>query len=187
MSDILELTDLDFNDNSGGFGKSSNFGGGLELLMNDKVKEGKTPKSDIDLDDLNNLENELNDLVDDFPSSSFKPKSDLFGVSNSDKHSVKFSDSNIGASTAQTENDSKSWDGYGKFNNIPLNPDKEISTEPKMSKDDMLKEKFRYLRKLEALEKKGVELSKKYSMESSLQEMMGEYETIMDEKTKQNW
>ena len=50
----------------------------------------------------------------------------------------------------------------------------------------MLKEKFRYLRKLEALEKKGVELSKKYSMESSLQEMMGEYETIMDEKTKQN-
>jgi hypothetical protein len=99
---------------------------------------------------------------------------------------VKFSDSNIGASTAQTENDSKSWDGYGKFNNIPLNPDSNIPTEPKMSKDDMLKEKFRYLRKLEALEKKGVELSKKYSMESSLQEMMGEYETIMDEKTKQN-
>ena len=186
MSDILELTDLDFNDNSGGFGKSSNFGGGLELLMNDKIKEGKKPKSDIDLDDLNNLENELNDLVDDFPSSSFKPKSDLFGVSSSDKHSVKFSDSNIGASTSQTENDTKNWDGYGKFNNIPLNPDKEFSTEPKMSKDDMLKEKFRYLRKLEALEKKGVELSKKYSMESSLQEMMGEYETIMDEKTKQN-
>jgi hypothetical protein len=39
---------------------------------------------------------------------------------------------------------------------------------------------------LEALEKKGIELSKKYSMESSLQEMMGEYETIMDEKSKQN-
>jgi hypothetical protein len=39
---------------------------------------------------------------------------------------------------------------------------------------------------LEALEKKGVELSKKYNMESSLQEMMGEYETIMEEKTKLN-
>jgi hypothetical protein len=50
----------------------------------------------------------------------------------------------------------------------------------------MMKEKFKYLRKLEALEKKGVELSKKYSMESSLQEMMGEYETIMDEKSKLN-
>ena len=50
----------------------------------------------------------------------------------------------------------------------------------------MLREKFKFLRKLEALEKKGVELSKKYSMESSLQEMMGEYETIMEEKTKLN-
>ena len=43
-----------------------------------------------------------------------------------------------------------------------------------------------FLRKLEALEKKGIELSKKYSMESSLQEMQGEYETIMEEKAKQN-
>jgi len=49
-----------------------------------------------------------------------------------------------------------------------------------------LREKFIYLRKLEALEKKGVELSKKYNMESSLAEMMGEYETIMEEKSKQN-
>jgi hypothetical protein len=39
---------------------------------------------------------------------------------------------------------------------------------------------------LEALEKKGVELTKKYTMDSSLQEMMGEYETIMEEKTKLN-
>jgi hypothetical protein len=186
MADIMEITDLNFDDDN--FGSSSNltnFGGGLELLMNDKIKDSKKPTSDIDLDDLNNLENELNDLVDDIPSSSFKPKSDFFG-SSEDKHSVRFSDSTLGQSTAQTENDNKSWDGYGKFNNIPLNPDKEIPLEPKMSKDDLLKEKFKYLRKLEALEKKGVELSKKYSMESSLQEMMGEYETIMDEKTKQN-
>lgn len=46
--------------------------------------------------------------------------------------------------------------------------------------------KFKYVRKLEALEKKGVELSKKYTMESSLMEMQGEYETIMEEKSKQN-
>jgi hypothetical protein len=49
-----------------------------------------------------------------------------------------------------------------------------------------LREKFKYVRKLEALEKKGVELSKKYTMESSLMEMQGEYETIMEEKSKQN-
>jgi len=187
MADIMEITELNFDDDNFGSSSSSssNFGGGLELLMNGKVKDSKKPTSDIDLNDLNNLENELNDLVDDIPSSSFKPKSDMFG-SFDEKPSVRFSDSTLGQSTSQTENDSKSWDGYGKFNNIPMNPDKEVPLEPKMSRDDMLKEKFKYLRRLEALEKKGVELSKKYSMESNLQEMMGEYETIMDEKSKQN-
>lgn len=194
MSDLMEITELDLNDS--GFGndsRSSNFGGGLELLMNDRVRESNRPTSDIDLDDLNKLENELNDLVDDIPSSGYAPKSDLFSrpsVSFDEGPPIRLSgfgdDNNLGRATSETENDNKTWDGYGKFNNIPLNPDKAIPMEPRLSKEDMLREKFKYLRKLEALEKKGVELSKKYSMESSLQEMMGEYETIMDEKTKQN-
>ena len=194
MADMIEITELDLNDNNFGGGweskSSTNFGGGLELLMNDKIKDNKGPVSDINLDDLNNLENELNDLVGDIPSSSFKPKSDLFSTSNSsydEKPSVRFNDGDsIGQSTAQTENDNKTWDGFGKFNNIPMNPDKAVPMEPKLNREEMLREKFKYLRKLEGLEKKGVELSKKYTMESSLQEMMGEYETIMDEKSKQN-
>ena len=190
----MEITELDLNDDFGNNTHSTNFGGGLELLMNDKVRESARPTSDIDLEDLNKLENELNDLVEDFPASnSFTAKSDLF-----DKPSVSFSDeqpftlrgsgfgNDLGKATSDTENDNKTWDGYGKFNNIPLNPDKNVPLEPKMSKEELLREKFKYLRKLESLEKKGVELSKKYSMESNLQEMMGEYETIMDEKAKQN-
>ena len=179
------------NDNLGGSwgdsNKSSNFGGGLEFLMNDKVKDNR-PSSDINLEDLNNLENELNDLVDDIPHNSFKSKSDLFAASSFDEKpaSVRFSDEpSVGQSTAEN-NDSKTWDGYGKFNNVPLNPDKGFSSQPQLSKEELLREKFKYLRKLEALEKKGVELSKKYTMESSLMEMQGEYETIMEEKTKQN-
>jgi hypothetical protein len=193
MADMIEITELDLNDNNFGGGweskSSTNFGGGLELLMNDKIKDNKGPVSDINLDDLNNLENELNDLVDDIPSSSFKPKSDLFSGSNTsydEKPSVRFNDSGVGQSTAQTENDNKTWDGFGKFNNIPMNPDKPVPMEQKLNKEETLREKFKYLRKLEGLEKKGVELSKKYTMESSLQEMIGEYETIMDEKSKQN-
>jgi hypothetical protein len=189
MADIIELTDLDIGEPS--FGNSSNFGGGLELLMNDKIKDSGKPTSDIELEDLNNLENELNNLVEDIPSNSFKPKSDLFSSPSSffeEKHSVKFSEDepSIGESTSQTASNNKTWDGFGKFNDIPLNPDSSIPMEPKMSKDELLREKFKYLRKLEALEKKGVELSKKYNMESPLQEMQGEYETIMEEKTKQN-
>lgn len=186
MDNLIEISELDLNDGDFGYdGKSSNFGGGLELLMNDKMKEGNRQSSDIDLEDLNNLENELNDLVDDIPSSSFNPKSDLFTASFDEKPSVKFNDSTIGQSTSQTENN-KTWDGYGKFNNIPMNPDKQVPMEPRLTKEDTLREKFKYLRRLEGLEKKGVELSKKYTMESSLQEMMGEYETIMEEKSKQN-
>jgi len=190
MSDIIEISSLDLDDNFDSWSapKSSNFGSGIELLMNDKIKDSNKPTSDIDLDDLNTLENELNDLAEDVPYSSFKPKSDLFeSDSSNEKPSVRFSETNTtGQNTAGTPSDSKTWDGYGKFNNIPINPDKHVPSQPQMTREETLREKFKFLRKLEALEKKGVELSKKYNMDSSLQEMMGEYETIMEEKTKLN-
>ena len=173
---MIEISELDFNDNSGGSNwnnKSTNFGGGLEFLMNDKIKEGSKLSSDIDLDDLNNLENELNNLVDDIPNTSsggsYKPASDMFSapssIFNDDKPSVRFSDggsSGVGRATSDLGGDAKTWDGYGKFNNVPINPDKGLPSQPQLTKEEMLREKFKFLRKLEALEKKGVELSKKY-------------------------
>lgn len=195
MSDTIELSEINLDEGFGVGGgwaadrptKTANFGGGIELLMNDRKREGGGRQtSDIDLDDLTNLENELNGLVDDSkPDMSYTTKSDLFG--GGDTHSVKFSDApSIGKSMAESPDDSKTWDGYGKFNNIPMNPDKQVSSTPQMSKEELLREKFKILRKLETLEKKGVDLSRKYNMESSLAEMQGEYESIMEEKTKQN-
>jgi hypothetical protein len=171
--------------------KSTNFGGGLELLMNSHSKDNVKHKSDIDLEDLDNLENELNDLVEDIPMMS-KAKSDLFNDRNikfdSETPSVRFDENaSLGKSTANAAaSNNKTWDGFDKFNNVPLNPDKVMSSQPQMTKEELLRDKFKFLRKLEALEKKGVELSKKYNMESSLQEMQGEYETIMEEKEKSN-
>jgi hypothetical protein len=196
FDNLDEPMDNRFSSSSGGL-KSSNFGGGIELLMNDKKKEvSGGPSSDIDIDDLNNLEDELNDLANNGSTSMGRDfHSDLFGGKSSnsnmfdDKPSVRFDEHpniGIGASTAETATDPKTWDGYSKFNNIPINPEKHMSSEPQMTKEELLREKFKYLRKLEALEKKGVELTKKYSMESSLSEMQGEYEMIMEEKTKQN-
>jgi hypothetical protein len=192
-NDIIDIS-TDFDDFSNLQNSKSNFGGGIELLMNDKKSSSQGITSDIDIDDLNNLEDELNNLASETSaplSNSFE--SGLFGVKSfsDDRPSVRFDDlniesTNLGQSTANTASDSKTWDGYGKFNNIPINPDQRMSSEPKLSKDEMLREKFKYLRKLEALEKKGVELTKKYNMESSLLEMQGEYEMIMEEKTKQN-
>jgi hypothetical protein len=206
MADIIEISSTDLDDHfqlnhDSKKIKSSNFGGGIELLMNDKIKDNggsSTRSNEIDLEDLNNLENELNNLVDDdvqnsFQSSSnsYQSKSNMFGFTNDEnKTGVRFQDDNsnfsIGQSTAQTPESTKTWDGYGKFNNVPINPDKEFNSQPQLTKEELLREKFKFLRKLETLEKKGVELSKKYSMESPLAEMQGEYETIMEEKMKQN-
>ena len=192
--DVIELSmDNDFR----GAMKSANFGSGIELLMNEKKKENSSgPISDIHLDDLNNLEDELNNLADDIGgqenSTYYEGKSTLFRSSGAEpKQSVSFAadsgSESIGKATAETNSDSKTWDGYGKFNNIPMNPDKvPASAGPQMSKEELLREKFKYLRKLEALESKGVNLTKKYSMESNLAEMQGEYEMIMEEKTRQN-
>jgi hypothetical protein len=187
-SEIIDISEL-----NGPSLKSSNFGGGLELLMNDNKKAGPRPSSDIDIDDLNNLENELNDLVEDEPGRNlFEGQSDMFSkgfsLNYDEKPSVRFDDGSktIGQATAEGSPENKTWDGFTKFNNVPINPDKPMSSQPQMSKEELLREKFKFLRKLEALEQKGVNLTKKYSMESPLAEMQGEYEMIMEEKTKQN-
>jgi len=155
MADLIEISELP-NESSSSSSNKSIFGSGIELLMNDKVKEKKHSNSDVHLDDLNNLENELNELVmDDFPTNtpvtnSFVPKSDFF----SEKPSVTFKDdlnssSNTNFNT-NNEDNTKTWDGFDKFNNIPLNPDKQAPSGPQMTKEELLREKFRYLKKLES-------------------------------------
>jgi len=166
--------------------KSTNFGPGIELLMNEKKTRSSSSPGGGNDTDIMSLEKELNDLTDDLETVSFDPMP-------SDKPSVAFNIStpalepvNIGEATVNNGSDEKTWDGFAKFNDIPVNPDKQLTSQPKMSREETLKEKLGYLRKLEQLEKKGVELTKKYSMESDLMEMMGEYEMIISEKEKQN-
>ena len=168
--------------------KSSNFGSGIELLMNEK----KTTKNESSNDlEILNLENDLNNLViDELPSVNIElneskdidiPTKVTFGDNS-------FSEIKLGEDTKQSsfknENE-KTWDGFQKFNEIPVNPDIEIP-KTNLTGEQLLKEKFNYLRKLEVLEKKGAQLTKKYSMDSNLMEMMGEYELIMAEKEKEN-
>jgi len=206
--EIIDISDFDtgntinINNSVSGGGKSSNFG--IELLMNDKKRNSggnSRLSSDIDVNDLNNLEDELNELSmpkksmksarSNMFSSSFKINDDPIELDMESDHedNVRFSEPiNLGASTKeQAAEDKKTWDGFGKFNDIPINPDITRShVEPKLSKEETLKEKFTFLQKLEDLERKGVKLTKKYDMESNLLEMKGEYETIIAEKEKKN-
>ena len=185
---------------------SVNFGSGIELLMNDKSRDTKKSTSNIEIEDITKLEDELNDLTNDTidnsnynkevkqnESSSTKKTifSGLFG-SKEDGSNIKpvnemegsKKQPNLGKSTSDM-NENKTSDGYGKFNNIPLNMEK-TQEKKQLSKEEELKEKFKYLRKLEDLEKKGVTLSKRYNMDSNLDEMIGEYETILAEKERSN-
>jgi hypothetical protein len=185
MSDIIEISEIDIDDQP-----SSDFGGGLELLMNNNLSNNNSSKKhDIEFNDIDNIEHELNDLVDD---TQMEAQSDLFSgkvhfVDDDDVSAIDI-EVPVGKQTSEqgSTSDQKTWDGYAKFNDIPINPDKHFSSEPKLNAEQMLREKFKYLRKLEDLERKGIELSKKYNMESNLQEMRGEYETIMEERKKQN-
>ena len=194
---------INLNDSS--YKPSVNFGGGIELLMNDKHKSGGSKKSnDIDLGDLKDLEDELNNLVVEEPKNAPAiSKSGLFNTAflNSgiklntapmnDNVSigsiVSINDAPaIGKATASAQGEHKTWDGFTKFNNVPLNPDKVLSDKHKLSPEETLLEKFKVLRKLEEIERKGAKLTKKYSMDSPLAEMQGEYEMIMAEKERSN-
>lgn len=191
---------LNDNDSVSKSGENVNFGGGIELLMNTSKHKngGNNTNDDIKLDDLGDLEKELNELTQDKPPSSGenKPNSffgnvkSLFSSDNdTDKEkteSTNFEPVSLGKSTANTGNSTKTKDGFGIFNNIPLDPDKSIEKKPKMSQEEILMEKFKVLNNLNKLEDKGVRLSKKYTMESSLYEMKGEYEMLMSEREKKN-
>merc|ERR1711871_747545 len=76
-------------------------------------------------------------------------------------------------------------DGFKTFNEIPVTPSAPPPT-PTLSPEETLREKLKILRQLEELEKKGIQLTKKYSMESPLAEMKGEYEMIKNEREKKN-
>ena len=175
---------------------SVNFGGGIELLMNEKKKGAST---EIGLGELSDLENELNTLSSDVNNiksienskssifnntiNSLKTESLLGG--RDDKiniDNISKEGPSVGEATSQSFSENKtSWDGYGKFKNIP-----DVSNEAAFTKEEILREKFKFLRRLEELERKGATLTKKYSMESPLSELQGEYEMIISEKEKSN-
>jgi hypothetical protein len=193
----IGTSSMKLNTNENTSKKSTNFGPGIELLMNDKKKNIDKNDTTINLDDLDTLESSLNNLSSpdgENKKSLREARSDLFTNPDilKEKKDISFNIGNSNNDNISTEpiklniEPEKTWDGYQQFNNIPLDPDKEVNNKPNISREEELREKFKYLRKLEMLERKGIELSKKYTMESSLLEMQGEYETIKNEKEKQN-
>ena len=180
--------------------KSVNFGSGLDLLMNPNRKSRpNSPKSEINLSDIGNIDMELKKDL----KSPREMRDKVFSTGFSAPHStpnvqpisnlkieeppvINLNTSKLGENSTNLENKDGTWDGMKKFNNIPVDPNLSVPDKPRMSDEDILKEKFVYLRKLEAMEKQGISLSKKYGMESNLEEMKGEYEMIKAEREKKS-
>lgn len=155
---------------------SVNFGSGIELLMNDRKKPSGGGESVSLADELKELDN-----LGLHEPAEFKPirlEGRNFNVEKKEPPIV------IGKETRNMDTHFQSVDGFKHIDNIPL--EEAFKKVENKSAEDILREKFVILRKLNALEEKGVSLSKHYSMDSSLDEMKGEYEYIIAEKEKKN-
>ena len=154
------------------------FGGGIELLMNDKVKNTQSG-SNSSSDNIKKEVDELNELNNIFIDET--PGNESFKETNSFKNKHVFE---IAKGTAKLDDITETWDGFKEINSVNV---EDVNTKSsKMSEKELLREKFEVLRKLDALETKGVTLSKKYDMDCELDEMKGEYEFHVNEKERQN-
>ena len=173
--------------------KSVKFGPGAEMLMNQNKSKSSSPKADINLDDLNTLDSiDLNAGPPKVKRPSFTDVTgNLFGgPKNNERAGIKLKineppsfTSPLPGATAKIK--TQTDDGFKTFNEIPVTP----AAPPapiRMNPQDTLREKLKVLRALEAMEKKGIQLTKKYTIDSPLGEMQGEFETIKADAEKKS-
>ena len=203
----LEPITIDFGGSSS---RSTNFGSGIELLMNDKMKNSSAATT-IDLGELDKLEDELNELssinMTPAPSSSNDNgtktlsgfASNLFGFGNSNNN-VKINmedektDSKLGHATVESIGNTKTWDGYSKLNEIPTNSSSSQSSS-NMTDREKRRKKRAMIKALESWYEKGtIKSISHFTMDSSFEEVEDEYEGALEDKRKkdavkiqQNW
>ena len=136
------------------------------------LSDVKTDHINIDIKKNNSSETKSSETKSSETKSSWGLNS-LFGS----KKTVVEEPVKLAETTGET-----TWDGFKKFSEIPQDKAPQVE----LSKEELLREKFKILKKLEELERKGIELSKKYSMDSDLLEMQGEYESIKAERERKN-
>ena len=196
----LKIDDYDSAPSSSS--KSVNFGGGIELLMNN-TKRSAGNATNIDLGDIGSLENELNELSSGGGGNSGSSNNGngsngsetkvLSGISNffgfgSDKGTGTSgpgpsvpSDSGLGQATKETgAGTNKTWDGFMKFNDIPDRP-----VQSRMTDREKLRKKRLMMKRLDEWREKGlVGNHVHFNNDSSYEEVEDEYETALEDKKK---
>ena len=193
--DDLEPISLDIGGSKSGF-NSSSFGSGIELLMNDKKISSSNSNSNLNLGELDSLEKELNEL-----SGQSKPApsggtrtltgmaANLFGFGSNEEPEAKPSSrdepssSNIGQATRSSMGNAKTWDGFSKINEIPLNAEKATT----LSEREVRRKKRAMIKKLEEWYEKGlIKHNSNFNLDSAFDEIEDEYETALEDKRKKD-
>jgi hypothetical protein len=198
--EVIDLGSLDSITMNIGETRQTNFGGGIELLMNDKNKSSSS-STRIDLGELDNLENELNELSSmnmnpapaPPPAPSNKSAGNYFGFGKSDA-SMDATDSKLGGATVDSIGNTKTWDGFSKLNEVPLGGGGG-SAGANLNEREKRRKKRVMIKSLEQWHEKGlVKNISHFTMESTYEEVEDEYEGALEDKRKrdaikiqQNW
>lgn len=193
--EISDLEPIDIKIDADPLPSSSgtNFGGGIELLMNDKNKSN-TNVTNVDIADLDKLEDDLNNL------SSVQLNADNFQPTTDDPPlKVKFdTDSKIGASTAESAGSTNTWDGFMKFSEMPGTgvPSKTAPVpNVNLTEREKRRKKRVMLKSLSDWQEKGyIKDGSRFTIDSNYDEIEDEYESALEDKRKrdsvkiqQNW
>jgi hypothetical protein len=185
--------------------KSVNFGGGIEMFMNDDQRSnGK--QVNVDFSDLDKLESQLNQLSSSAPESSASSMfgettksisglaSNLFGFGSSEpatsaNSGYEQSDSKLGQSTTSSLGNTKTWDGFTKVGDIP--PDNgysKSSSTNNMSDREKRRKKREMIKKLEEWYEAGQlkQRPSSFTMDSPYEEVEDEYEGALEDKRKKD-
>ena len=190
----FNLNDLDPINISLNEEPKTNFGSGIELLMNEKNKSA-SEATDIDVSDLDKLEDDLNDLSKiNLNKTTYQPHTPVMD-NNNDSIKINFdeSDSKIGKETAEGIGKTSTWDGFMKLNSdVPEKTPHPISN---MSDREKNRKKRSMIKSLNDWQEKGIiKDASRFNNDSSYEEVEDEYEGALEDKRKrdavkiqQNW
>ena len=131
--------------------KSVNFGPGAEMLMNQNKNKVSSPKADINLSYLNELDNinlneppkmkrpsftDVTSNIFDKPTESSGISLKIDEISNNNTNTVEPLKSAASAPKIETD------DGFKTFNEIPVNPTMQAKQDAPLTGKELLREKF---------------------------------------------
>ena len=200
---------LNLRDDSDNFEpKSVNFGGGIELFMNDEQRSNGR-QVNVDFSDLDKLESQLNSLsgggggtsgglFGDTTKSISGMASSLFGFGGGDSnHSPSVvdmnvgyeTDSKLGQSTTSSLGNTRTWDGFTKVGDIPPdNGSSRHSSTNNMSDREKRRKKREMIKKLEEWYEAGQlkQRPSSFTMDSPYEEIEDEFEGALEDKRKKD-